>query len=177
MHGGAGRDCGPHKLFRLAFYVFGRQHTSQPHFQDYPAMDPRWMRFSSLRPLTRHYFTAKRVVCFCQAIPKKAGLDLWLWGFVDGNLLCNCRPVVQKILYWSKHKEVHGLKYKVVATSDGLIAHMSGPIEGKRHNSGVLQESWLLEQLQEHMYIPGEDGLYAFYSFYADSAFSLSGHP
>ena len=42
----------------------------------------------------------------------------------------------------------HGLKFQTIATPDGLFAHMFGPIEGCRQDSGMLRESGLVNQLE-----------------------------
>ena len=44
---------------------------------------------------------------------------------------------------------MHAIKFQSVATSDGLVALLHGPYEGKRHDSGILQESGLLRDLEQ----------------------------
>ena len=41
------------------------------------------------------------------------------------------------------------MKFKSIATPNGLIATLYGPVEGKRHNSVMLARSKVLNQLQE----------------------------
>ena len=53
---------------------------------------------------------------------------------------------------------------KSVETPIGLIAHMFGPIEGRRHNAFILAESGLQEKLV-HMEINGDP-----YVVYGDPA-------
>ena len=62
---------------------------------------------------------------------KGAALDN-CFGFVDGTV----RPIprlgeMQRIVY-NGHKRVHALKFQSVATTNGLIANMFGPV-GKFH--------------------------------------------
>ena len=45
--------------------------------------------------------------------------------------------------------KVHSMKFKSIATPNGLIATLYGPVESKRHNSVMLARSKVLNQLQE----------------------------
>ena len=44
----------------------------------------------------------------------------------------------------------HALKFQAITAPDGLITHLFGPVEGRRHDSGVLGESGLLPQLGQN---------------------------
>ena len=43
------------------------------------------------------------------------------------------------ILYPTGHKPTHGLKFQSVMTPNGLIASLSGPYEGKRHDALIFR--------------------------------------
>lgn len=62
---------------------------------------------------------------------------------------------IHQRLFYNGHKRAHALKYQSVTTPDGLILHLHGPVEGRPHSTAVLVESDLLQQLQQHMQIPG----------------------
>ena len=47
------------------------------------------------------------------------------------------------------HKEKH-LRLTCPATPNGLVANLYGPIEGRRHDSGMLANSSILPLLQEY---------------------------
>ncbi|XP_038069925.1 uncharacterized protein LOC119739165 isoform X1 [Patiria miniata] len=49
---------------------------------------------------------------------------------------------------YNGHKRTHALKYQSVVTTNGLIANMFGQMEGRRHDSALLTESNLMEDLQ-----------------------------
>ena len=55
------------------------------------------------------------------------------------------KPSEHQNACYNGHKRTHGLKYQ-----GGIIGHMFGPIEGKRHEAAVLAESDLL-QAMEHI--------------------------
>lgn len=40
------------------------------------------------------------------------------------------------------------MKFQSVALPNGLVGHLCGPVEGKRHDSGMLASSGLLQDLQ-----------------------------
>lgn len=92
------------------------------------------------------------------------------WGFIDGTVRSICRPGENQRLVFSGHKRVHGIKFQSITTPSGMIANLYGPIEGCRHDSGILRMSGVLNQLEQHM--TGRDG--SIYSLYGDQAYPLS---
>lgn len=75
---------------------------------------------------------------------------------------------MQRVFY-NGHKRVHALKYQSIVTPDGLISHLYGPIEGRRHDSGILRESSLFEVLRRMPCPPGGGQ----YRVYGDPAYPL----
>ena len=70
------------------------------------------------------------------------------WGFIYGTVWPVCRPDVnQKVLY-NGHKRVHSIKFQSDALLNGLVDHLYGPVEGRRHDSSMLASSGLLQELQ-----------------------------
>ncbi len=61
------------------------------------------------------------------------------------------------------------LKFQSVATPDGMVALLHGPFEGRRHDSGMLRESGLLQQLMEHSVSPNGETM----CIYGDPAYPL----
>ena len=59
-----------------------------------------------------------------------------------------------------------------MVTPDGMIANLYGPVEGKRHDSGMLAESGLLQQLTQHSHSPTGQPL----CIYGDPAYPLRVH-
>ncbi|ETV64587.1 hypothetical protein H257_18550 [Aphanomyces astaci] len=41
------------------------------------------------------------------------------------------------------HKRRHAIKFQTVVTPDGIISHVFGPIEGRRHDLTMLRRSSL----------------------------------
>ncbi len=71
---------------------------------------------------------------------------------------------LQKAVY-NGHKRVHALKFQGVCAPDGIIIHISAPVEGRRHDSRLLRESGLEQILTDHA--PG------FY-VYSDPAYGVT---
>lgn len=67
-------------------------------------------------------------------------------GFIDGTLRGMCRPGRSQKNVYSGHKRKHGLKYQGVMLSNGLMC-MHGPWAGRHHDSFLLAESTLLQDL------------------------------
>jgi len=84
---------------------------------------------------------------FCETIHSKgAALDN-CFRFVDGTVRPICRPETNQRVVYNGHKKIHSLKFQSVVTPNGLIANLYGPVEGRRHDSGMLADSNLLTQL------------------------------
>jgi nuclease HARBI1 len=69
-------------------------------------------------------------------------------------------------LHYSGHKRSHGIKFQSVVTPDGLIAGLFGPVAGSCHDSFIVGENGLMNQLALSM-PPGSP----LYVLYADSAY------
>ena len=95
-----------------------------------------------------------------------------VWGFIDGTAMAIPRPVEGQMLFYSGHKRMHALKFQSVMTPFGIIAHLFGPLEGRRHDAAMLQESGLLALVEQHMQQPG--GTY--WVLYGDPAYHIKVH-
>ena len=90
-----------------------------------------------------------------------------IFGFIDGTLRPHCRPTKFQKVAFSGHKRRHGMKFQSVVIPNGLIAALHGPESGSRHDSYLLGESKLHDQL-EAMFPAGN------YSLYGDPAYPQS---
>ena len=72
------------------------------------------------------------------------------WRFVDGTVRVLSRPNEFERILSNGHKKVHALKFQSVVAPNGFITNLYGPVERKRHDSGMLRMSVLLEQLQAY---------------------------
>ena len=131
-----------------------------------------WSRWGQLltNPFGQPFFSADRVTGYGEAIARKMNVDLPVWGFIDGTVRPICRPERHQRQFYNGHKRTHAIKFQAVAAPDGLIVHLYGPVEGHRHDAGVLAESGLPQQLAAHMNSP--TGMP--YAVYGDPAYPLS---
>ena len=121
-------------------------------------------------PFTRQYFSPALLASYEHAIRAKSGVNLRIWGFIYGTVMAICKPGVNQRMFYNGHKRFHGLNFQGVSTPDGLITHLYGPVVGSRHDSGVLGESGLLAQLEQHMQVPGGE----YFALYGDPAYPRS---
>ena len=70
---------------------------------------------------------------------------------------------------YNGHKNVHAIKFQSVVAPNGLVANLYGPVEGKRHDSGMLAMSGLLDALQRYSVSPYGNTL----CIYGDPAYPL----
>ena len=108
-----------------------------------------------LTNLNQPWLSPANLQMFANAIHNKgAALDN-CWGFVDGTVRPICRPNKSQCVLYNGHKRVHSLKFQSVVAPNGLIANLFGPVEGKRHDAAMLNQSVLLQQLQQFSISPG----------------------
>jgi hypothetical protein len=113
-----------------------------------------------------------RFSLYSKLIFEKCNVANMMWGFIDGTLRKICRPVWFQRAAYSGHKRTHGIKFQSIVTPDGLIACLFGPIPGARHDSFMLAESGLLQQLSQIM--PRNQPGVQVYSLYGDPAYPQS---
>ncbi|CAH3147117.1 unnamed protein product, partial [Pocillopora meandrina] len=81
------------------------------------------------------------------------GRPTTVFGFVDGTVRPISKPGDMQRIVYHGHKRVHALKFQSVALPNGLIANMFGPVEGRRHDAGMLHDSGLLNDLEAYAYL------------------------
>lgn len=114
------------------------------------------------------FLNQQRLETYAQAIGENRPLKN-CWGFIDGTVRGICKPIHHQRPFFNGHKRHHAVKYQSVVAPDGLIVHLFGPLEGRRHDSGVLRESNLLATLTNLPALP--DG--GVYCIYGDPAYPL----
>ena len=78
---------------------------------------------------------------------------------------------IQHIVY-NGHKRLYALKFQSLALPNGLIGNLFGPVEGRRHDAGMLKDSGLLNILERVAYGPAGNVL----CLYGDPAYPLRPH-
>ena len=109
---------------------------------------------------------------YCRAIHAKGAFLDSCFGFVDGTLRPISRPGRDQNTVYNGHKKTHGIKFQSVVVPNGLIAHMYGPVEGKRHDVRMLAMSNLLPKLQLHAHNTLGNPL----CIYGDPAYQIQVH-
>jgi nuclease HARBI1 len=75
-------------------------------------------------------------------------------ALIDGTLVEITRPSgIQQRATHSGHNRRSGLKWQVITTPDGLLFHIFGPFEGRRHDMHLFTQSGLDEFLREELSI------------------------
>lgn len=100
-----------------------------------------------------------------------------VFGFIDCTIRSTCRPIRSQELVYTGYKKRHGMKFQAVTIPNGLIAHLSGPYRAPQNDSGVLNESKLLDTLRQHAIqpgsYPGDPAHLRYFQVYGDSAYGL----
>ena len=67
---------------------------------------------------------------------------------IDGTILDIAHPTLRQRTCYNGWKHKHFLKHHATVTSDGLISHLFEPIDGRRNDGFLRQESDLFTRLQ-----------------------------
>ena len=105
---------------------------------------------------------------YAAAIRRTSGIDgLEIMGFVDCTVRGVRRPFYGQEAIYGGHKKTHGMKYQALGLPDGLLAAVDGPRSARRHDSRVLVESTLENEIRRIQAATGVD-----YIAYADAAYT-----
>jgi hypothetical protein len=101
-----------------------------------------------------------------------------VFRFLDCTIRQMCRPGEFQELVYTGYKKYHGMKFQGVIMLSGLIAHLAGPYCTPQNDSGVLNDSALMDLIVTHMIQPGsQEGdppEWRFFQIYGDSAYGVS---
>ena len=97
-----------------------------------------------LADLNQPWLSRDRLGHFAATIHDKGAPLENCWGFIDGTVRPLCKPDENQRILYNGHKRLHGIKFQSVVAPNGLIASVFGPVEGRRHDSGMLVDSGLL---------------------------------
>ena len=74
--------------------------------------------------------------------------DVHQHGGLDGTVRGIARPLENQRVMYNGHKRIHSIKFQCVVFPNRLTANLHGPFGGKRHDSTILQQSGILNELQ-----------------------------
>ncbi|KIJ52003.1 hypothetical protein M422DRAFT_157204, partial [Sphaerobolus stellatus SS14] len=131
-----------------------------------------WQRWKHLLWFDPTHLTRDKLSSFAQALKTKGAPMDCIAALIDGTLQKNTRPVRNQCLVYNGWKRIHCLKYHAVISPDGLVIHLYGPVDGRRHDETVYKESGLEDLLDKHFWT--HDGRPLF--IYGDPAYSVSAH-
>ncbi|OBZ81146.1 hypothetical protein A0J61_10806, partial [Choanephora cucurbitarum] len=116
-----------------------------------------------------HQFRVHNLQRFNAAIIEKGSSFLDVVGFIDGTCNAICRPSDNQEVCYNGHERNHCLKYQGVVTPDGITSSLLGPYPGAMHDQRMLEESELLDKLEEHFDQRHSGG--KLYALYGDAAY------
>ena len=127
-----------------------------------------------LSSLDQPWFQQEALEAYAATIHAKGAPLTNCFGFIDGTVRPICRPTRYQRVCYNGHKRVHALKFQSIVLPNGLIGHLFGPIEGRRHDCVLLRLSGLMDQLEEKQWTTA-DGL--FFALYGDPAYPIRDYP
>ena len=123
-------------------------------------IDDIYERYGNLLlSLDQPWLCGANLKSFADVIHAKVAALTNCWGFVDGTVRPICRPSRNQRVVYNDHKRVHPLKFQSVVATNGLIANLYGPIEGRRHDASMLGMSGLMGELEQYSFAPDSEAL------------------
>lgn len=116
--------------------------------------------------------TPETLASFAERVSRKGSPLNNCCAFIDGTMYEVARPIQNQRLLYNGWKRIHCLKYHAVVSPDGMIIHVYGPVEGRRHDETIYQMSGLADILRKNLWSPSGDPLV----IYVDPAYGLSEH-
>lgn len=120
-----------HCLFMDLVPIFSNGYTVRPMEQIMNDLNQQWL-------------SPEKLISYADAVHQSGAASDNCWGFVDGNVRPVCLPSIDQRVLYNSHKKVHAIKFQSIVTPNGLIANLYGPVEGRRHDSGMLADSGIL---------------------------------
>lgn len=109
----------------------------------------------------------------------KAGAPLQtIWSFIDCTLRQMCRPSRWQRQAYSGHKKYHAVKFQALNLPNGLFGHLFGPLEGRRNDNYLAEESRIFEKARQHAFREGANANtpigQRYYHIFGDPAYGVS---
>ena len=80
---------------------------------------------------------------YARAITRQGSPLTNCFGFTDGTVRPICRSGEKQRIVYNGHESVQTLIIQSIALPNGLIANLYGPVEGARHDAGMLKDAGL----------------------------------
>jgi hypothetical protein len=125
-----------------------------------------------------HLLSPANLARYSRAIYHAGARLRTIWSFIDCTLKQMCRPSRWQRQAYNGYKKYHALKFQALGLPNGLIGHLFGPMEGRRNDNLLLEESQILERAREHAMRPGTDedtpASERYYQIFGDPAYGVS---
>ena len=82
---------------------------------------------------------------YARAITRQGSPLTNCFGFTDGTVRPICRSGEKQRIVYNGRERVHALISQSIALPNGLIANLYGPVEGERHDAGMLRDAGRLQ--------------------------------
>ena len=97
---------------------------------------------------------------YCTAIVRKVSALQNCFGFIDETVRAISRPGVNQKTVYNGHKKVYALKFQSGVLPNGIIAHMYGSVEGKRHECRIENVGFVNKVISECMVYKWKSSLF-----------------
>jgi len=125
-----------------------------------------------------HLLSPENLRFYANAIHNDGAPTTSVFGWPDCTKLPICRPGQFQRVAYNGHDRVHCLKYQAIVLPNGLIAHLYGPIEGRRHDNTLWNQSGIADKLSQYAIQPDsspeDPPEKRCFQIYGDAAYGIS---
>jgi hypothetical protein len=138
-------------------------------------IDNQWSHLLDFDPI---HLSSENLERYAAAIHRRGSPLSTIWGFIDCTIRQVCRLSIAQRLIYNGYTKYHALKYQAVMLPNGIIAHLFGPVEGRRAGPHLLAASGLLARCWERATRPGTTAATPlaerYFQLFGDAAYGVS---
>jgi hypothetical protein len=139
-------------------------------------LDERWLHLLDFDH--KHLLHPDRLAEAAKAIHRAGALLKTVCMFVDVKALDICRSGLHQRQCYHGHSCTHCLKYQAATLPNSMVGHLFGPLEGRRNDNKLIEESGLLKKMKLYAVQPGsslDDPVKdRYFQLYGDAAYMFN---
>lgn len=126
----------------------------------------------------KYLLSHEKLQIYATAIHEKGAPIDTVFSWPDCTKHAICHPSRFQQMAYKRHDRIHCLKFQALVIPNGMFAHLYGPVEGRKHDMLLWNESGIADKLAAHAVIPDLDNpeITCPYQVYGDAAYQLSPH-
>ena len=125
-----------------------------------------------------HLLSPANLAQYAAAIHEAGAPVETIFSFIDCTFKQMCQPSLWQRQAYTGYKKYHGLKFQALSLPNGLFGHLFGPVEARRNDNHLAEQSGVFEWARAHAFQDGADETTPiqdrYYQIFGDPAYGVS---